>query len=224
MDACWNEPFTQRMRALLAGQWDGDALGRCYDCRRDGFASGLDAVNYLSSHDTGHTMRYLLDHGLDEGAALYRMRLGFIVLMTSIGIPMIWMGDEFGAMDPANQEPHPLPWDLLEDPRRRELCDLVRGLLNLRKEHAALRSDNCSELHRDDEQHLLVTHRWDDAGGRILIAIHAGDGDRSLTLEAPAAGEWHEHTLNFSHNTDGDGKLKIELAGWQAQVFVFKPA
>lgn len=221
MDACWNEPFAQRMRSLLSGHWNVDALGRCCDCRKDGFLSGLNVVNYLGSHDTGHTIRYLMDHGVDESAALYRMRLGFIVLITSIGIPMIWMGDEFGAMDPASSEPQPLPWDLLADPRRRELCDLIRGLMGLRRDHAALRGDNCSEIYRDDDQHLLVIHRWDEAGGRILVALHAGDGDRTLKLLAPAPGEWHEHTLNFSHMTDGTGNLQIELAGWQAQVFVF---
>ena len=223
MDACWNEPFGQRMRALLAGRWDGDALSRCCDCRKDGFQSGKNAVNYLGSHDTGHTVRHLLDQGLDEAAALYRMRLGLTVLITGVGVPMVWMGDEFGALDPANAEPHPLPWGLLDDPRRRELCDVVRGLLTLRREHAALRGDNCSEIHRDDEQHLLVIHRWDEAGGRVLVAIHAGDGDRALVIDPPATGTWHEHVLDFDHTTDAEGRLLIELAGWQAQVFIYRP-
>ena len=223
MDACWNDPFGHRLRSLLSGTWDADALVRCFDCRRDGFVSGANVVNYLGSHDTGHTLRHLLDQGIDEAAGLYRLRLGFIVLMTSMGVPMVWMGDEFGAMDPATADPHPLPWNLLEDPRRRELCDLVRGMLGLRAAHGALRGDNCAELLRDDQQQLLVMHRWDEAGGQIIIAVHGGDGDRTCTVHAPVAGEWREHTIGFTHATDADGNLHIELGGWQAQVFVHQP-
>jgi 1,4-alpha-glucan branching enzyme len=223
MDACWNEAFSARMRALLAGAWDGDALERCFDCRKDGFPSGRDAVIYLASHDTGYTVRHLLDKGLDEAAALYRHRLGLTVLFTAVGLPMVWMGDEFGCPAPSGQEPRPLDWKLLDDPRRRGLCDLTRGLLALRARMGALRGDGCAVLHRDDARQVLVVHRWDEAGGRVLIAVHGGDGDVALTVKAPAAGRWHEHILDFVHDTGAEDALLIELGGWQAQVFVHQP-
>lgn len=223
MDACWNDPFARRMRSLLSGTWDGDALRRCCDCRLDGFLSGRDVVNYLGSHDLGHTLRHLLDAGLDEAAGLYRLQLGFIILLTSPGLPMIWMGDEFGAMDPATTDPHPLPWALMDDPRRREVHGVVKTLLHLRKESAALRGDEVAEVWAHDEQRVLILQRWDLAGGRFVIALHIGNGDQAVTFPAPAAGTWRNCLSAGEYFTDEAGNLQVKLGGWQALVLQHMP-
>ena len=220
MDACWNESFSKRLRALLAGNWDGDSLEACFDCRRDAFPSGRDAVNYLGTHDSGHTVWFLREQGVDEGEAIRRMHLGFAVLLTAPGVPMGWMGDEFGAMDPPTQVPHPLPWQLAEDGPRRALRDWVGSLLALRHAHAALRGDNVAILQRDDAQRTLAVHRWDDAGGRIIVVVHAGDGDAGVTLTAPAPGAW-QASGDVLVMTDGpQHELRVSLGPWQALVLV----
>ncbi len=51
--------------------------------------------------------------------AFQRVHLGAIVLMTSVSIPLIWQGDEFGEARPlGSNNPHrkkfPMQWSLLE--------------------------------------------------------------------------------------------------------------
>ncbi len=220
MDAWWREEFSQRVRSLLAGDWNGDALEGCIDCRRDGFPSGRDVVNYLASHDTGYTVRHLLERGLDEPAALYRMRLGLVLLFTSVGLPMVWMGDELGCAGATGASAESIPWAALAaDPRRADLQALTARLLALRKAHGALRGDGCTTLLRDDDRRLLVVVRWDEAGGRVLIAIHGGDGDVDCRVTAPCPGRWREHVAEEAVDTDPDGGLAFTLGGWEARVW-----
>ena len=220
MDACWRDSFSHGVRRLLSGTWDGDEIERCIDCRKDGFLSGKDVVNFLASHDTGYTARHLLDAGLDEDATLYRMRLGLVLLFTAVGLPMVWMGDEFGCATPCNQEPHPLPWSLIEaDPRRAALVSLTRTLLHLRRDHAALRGDDCTILARNDLDGVLIFHRWDGSGGRVLVAFHGAGGDVACRIKAPTGGRWFEHTTGGDQEPDAQGELLFTFGGWQAQVW-----
>lgn len=221
MDRTWHEHFCQVLRATMRGEWDGEGLEAAVDCRRDGYVGSLDVVNFIANHDQGHTLHHLRGAGLDEGEALHRMELGYTLLLTAVGIPMLWMGDEYGAGDPGDQDDHPLPWVLLErDERRQALHARVRRLIALRHEHAALRGGKIDILERDDERRLLAYHRWDDSGARLLVVLHPGDDARSLSLAAPACGNWHEVMLDYQVATDDDARLTLELAPWGAQVLV----
>lgn len=221
VDRCWRRSFTERIRALLRGEWDGDELVAAIDPRADGYRSGHDVVNYLACHDTGHTLRHLLDAGIDEGAALHRMELGYTLLLTAVGAPMLWMGDEFGAAGRGgDDEAQALPWSLLaEDERRQNLHARIRGLLALRRDRAALRGDGIDVIARDDERRVLVYQRWDDSGGRLLVVVHADDGHQEIAFDAPDGGShWHERTLDVPHDADEAGVLHLQLDPWQALV------
>jgi pullulanase len=57
LDALWNDPFRVYVRAAIVGEnADGQSsfewtVRKAIDCRNIGFASGLQAVNYITSHD-----------------------------------------------------------------------------------------------------------------------------------------------------------------------------
>lgn len=222
LDLCWHDRFGADVRRLLTGTWDGAAIEACIDCRKAGFLSGKNVVNYLASHDTGHTVRHLLETGLDEATALARMRLGLVLLFTALGIPMVWMGDEFGCALGADQNAAGLPWQLATtDATRNDLLTLTRTLLRLRREHGALREDYCTVMLRDDLEGLLIFHRWDPAGGRVLVVLHGAAGDAVGRIPAPAVGRWHEHTANRDQEVDAAGNLVFTLNGWEAQVWTF---
>lgn len=221
LDLCWRDSFGRDVRSLMTGIWDGKALESCIDCRKDGFPSGKNVVNYLASHDTGHTMRHLLDAGLDDATALARMRLGAVLLFTAVGIPMVWMGDEFGCADPADQNAEILAWHwCTQGDHRPALFALTRTLLQLRREHAALRDDHCVILLRDDLEGLLVFHRWDDGGGRILVVVHGAEGTATCRIHAPEGGRWREHTVGGEKEPNQAGELEFTVTGWEAQVWI----
>ena len=88
------------------------------DCRQQGFLGVTNVINYIGNHDhdrmlveLGMTIVCLSivenDHdnewysvGKEKSIfgeeAFKRVRLGVVLQMTSIGIPMIWMGEEIG--------------------------------------------------------------------------------------------------------------------------------
>ena len=223
MDRCWRESFGRRARTLLGGGWDDAVVEALVDCRHDGYRSGGEVVNYLSSHDLGHCLHHLCSEaGLDEDQALRRMELGYTLLLTALGTPLLFLGDEFGAGSPGDDdEVRPLPWHLLEtDERRQALHARIRRLIHARHEHPALRADGCEVLVRDDERRLLVWQRWDEDGDRVLVALNASDETANLTVTVPEPGTWHELTLDYDCETGNDGGLVVELEPWQAQVLV----
>lgn len=80
--------------------YDNVDIGRlkaCIDCRQQGFLGVTNVVNYIGNHDHD---RMLVEMGKEKlifgEEAFKRVRLGFVLKMTSIGIPMIWMGEEMG--------------------------------------------------------------------------------------------------------------------------------
>ncbi len=111
----------------------------------------------LESHGyrgTVDDIRWVADHigqGADDqqrflhGLALERLRSAFCLLMTSVGIPMILAGDEFGDVHDLDHHnwrlkmSDPVDWDRLDaSPGHRGLWQRVAELIALRTEHPAL--------------------------------------------------------------------------------------
>ena len=70
------------------------------------------------------------------------LSLGTALMMTCVGIPMIWMGEEFGEYKPKTVDPAKLDWSLLKNDENSSLLELVRGLIALRKQTHALFTNN----------------------------------------------------------------------------------
>jgi len=66
------------------------------DCKRQGFVGVTNVVKYLTSHDHNHLMAEFAHRGIFDDSAFKRAKMGATLMMTAVGIPMIWMGEEFG--------------------------------------------------------------------------------------------------------------------------------
>ena len=103
LDGLWNPTFSYRVRSALLGEaLDGgsfvDTVRHMIDCRLVGFTDGAQVVNYLGSHDVEGFRNERLYNFLDSnGVPLKeeRIKLAFVCLLTAMGIPMIFAGDEF---------------------------------------------------------------------------------------------------------------------------------
>jgi pullulanase len=76
------------------------------DCRLLGFADGAQAINYVTSHDVEgfrneRLYNLLNDNGVWETER--RIKLAFVCLMTAVGIPMIFAGEEFADQHPSGR-------------------------------------------------------------------------------------------------------------------------
>lgn len=140
--------------------------------------------------------------------------------MTAVGIPMVWMGEEFGDYQPLNQEASKIDWTLLAGDWNKHLFAHYKGLINLRKENHALYTENIEFFHEDPESKVIAYTRWNDEGSRVVVV--ANFSDQFLAGYAvphfPADGTWHEWTGNYDIEA-GEGQILIDLPEYEAQVF-----
>ncbi|MGF1481482.1 MAG: alpha-amylase family glycosyl hydrolase [Cyanophyceae cyanobacterium] len=219
MDSCWHESFRQRVTDQICGDtFDLEALKEVIDGKRQGFLGATDMINYLASHDRSNLMDRLGEHNIFDAAAFQRLKLGAVLLMTAVGIPMIWMGSETGECETV--ESAKLDWTLLENDLNRSLFDTYRGLISLRK-NQALHTANIDFFYEDAEAKVLAYNRWNDEGSRVVVVANFSDrflGDYLVT-HFPESGTWHEWTRNYDIEV-ADEILTLSLGGYEAQVFV----
>ncbi|PVV16682.1 MAG: hypothetical protein B6D77_00675, partial [gamma proteobacterium symbiont of Ctena orbiculata] len=120
----------------------------------------LDERGYRGTVDD---IRWVTDHlasGADDeqrflhGLALERLRSAFCLLLTSVGIPMILAGDEFGDVHDLDHHnwrlkmSDPVDWQRLDaSPNNRDLWNKVAELIALRTEHPALTRNETAFIH-----------------------------------------------------------------------------
>jgi len=142
-------------------------------------------VTFIGNHDM---KRFLTD----AGGSTAKLKLGLSLLATIRGIPQLYSGDEIampGGEDPDNRRDFPggFPGDphnaftttgrTLEE---QEVFAHVQGLLNLRREHPALRIG--------DQKHIVVTDDYyvfvrETSGERLMVVFHKGDTAKSVTVD-----------------------------------------
>src|SRR6185295_13850447 len=147
-DAAWNEPWKRIARSVLLGKNAESenepsferSVRMLVDCRERGFSDLAQAVNYLGSHDVGgfrneRIFNFLVNNGVQDAAR--RLKLGYALLLTAAGIPMIFAGDEFADSQDLpltdfgdrNKQIDPVNFSRLKDAWRRELFDYVARLV-----------------------------------------------------------------------------------------------
>ncbi|MDX2098723.1 MAG: alpha-amylase family glycosyl hydrolase [Leptolyngbyaceae cyanobacterium bins.59] len=225
MDACWHESFRIfAIEHVIGDRFNLEKLKEALDARRQGFGGATHVINYLASHDREHTLTELGDRSIFGEAALKRATLGVILLMTALGIPMLWMGEEFGEHNRKTQtttEPNKIDWTLLGNDFNRELFDRYRWLIRLRQENNALKTDNIEFFHEYCENRVLAYVRWDDGGNQVVVIANFSDQDFPgyLVPHFPSAGVWYNWLENREIES-GEDSIMLDLPGNSAKVLV----
>ena len=222
MDACWHESFYHSMQQhLVKGERDFEQLKRVLDGKRAGFLGVTNLVNYLSNHDHNHLFADFGNEGILEDAAFKRARTGAALLMTAVGVPMLWMGQEFGECTPKRTEVNKLNWTLLKNDANKTLYDTYKGLIQLRKTNSALHGTDIDFFHEDTENGVMAYVRWNGEGSRVVTIVNlSGHYLKDYTLtQFPADGTWHEWLADYDVEAH-DGSLSIDLPEFDARVFV----
>ncbi|OMF21329.1 alpha-glycosidase [Paenibacillus sp. FSL H8-0548] len=156
--------------------------------------------NLLSSHDTPRAATRL------DGNTL-RLKLAVVFMLTYMGIPCIYYGDEIG-MD-GGDDPDCrkcMEWD--RDRQDRQLFDFYQLLIKLRKSHPALRDGRFRFLHADNEKKTLIYERL-NASEHFTIWIN--NSEEAVTLTHPMqANDWRDALTNDEAATFEE-QLQIEL-------------
>ncbi|ALP41586.1 maltodextrin glucosidase [Aeromonas schubertii] len=136
------------------------------------FANQLAQFNLLDSHDTARFLELL-------GGDRERMALAVTLLMTYIGAPCVYYGDEVGMRggnDPDCRRCFPWEstrWD-------HALHDLYRRLIRLRRQRPALRRGDLQTLYAGE--HTLAYARTLERDQVVVACNRHPDNPRSLTL------------------------------------------
>lgn len=224
MDGCWHDSFYHTVKPHICGdRFDLESLKDVIDGKRQGYLGATNVVNYLSNHDHERLMVELANREIFDEEAFKRLKLGAVLLMTAVGIPLLWMGEEFGEYQPKSIESRKINWQLLSNDYNRGLCDYYKGLIGLRKNNQALYTENINFFFEDANTKVMAYVRWNGEGSRVAVVANFSDNFLTgYTLSNfPENGIWHEWTGNYeveaSNNT-----LTLDLGGYEAKVFVWQ--
>jgi 1,4-alpha-glucan branching enzyme len=226
LDACWHESFHYFIIPHICGdRFDLKSLKQVLDPRQQGYDSAVNVINYLATHDRERIFRELGNRGIFDEAAFERAKFAAAILMTAMGVPMIWMGEEFGEHKRKSEnveQPKKIAWALLEREENRNLLEYYRRLIELRKQHTAVQSDNIEFFYENAEAKILAYIRWNDGGDRVVII--ANFSDKALPgyeiTHFPADGQWQDWFNNAPIEAK-EGKVMTDLQPYTAKLLIY---
>jgi maltooligosyltrehalose trehalohydrolase len=192
-------------------------------------------VQYIESHDECRLF-YMMQkkkecdnaafdyqNGLD-GQPWWKLQPYAIALLTSVGIPMLWAGQEFAENTGLAAEGmvrvrglRPLHWDYFYNADSKidgstvlPLVTLYRKLGNLRRKHPALRAprENAKEEYFSSEERVLVYRRW-TADDILIVALNFSNLEQHVPVPFGHAGVWVD-VLEASYNDQKPNSVRCE--------------
>ena len=222
VESCWNDSFMYAMVEYLSGEKANlEKMKDAINPQRLGFEGATSVTNYLANHDQNRLMRKLGEKGILGAEAFLRAKLGALILFTAVGVPMIWMGEEFGEHVPMSKQSNKINWTLLEQDKNKNLFEYYKTLILLRKTNSAFHTPNIEFFFEDSETGVLGFQRFDDQGNVAAVVVNFSDNDLEnyAVEDFPAAGAWHEWTKDYETEITGN-TLTITLSRREGLVFI----
>ncbi len=229
MDGLWHDYFyfqiTANLRQAEFNGWqpfDWEKTKDALEPARSEIIGPTAAVQYVSNHDHNRLMFELGTAGIMDAKAFRRCKLGAALVMTAVGVPMIWMGEEFGEPTEKSMESRPLHWELLQNQPNADLYRYVSGLIFMRKKVGAFKTEHIEFFHLDPEHKVLAWERWDDGGSQVAVVANFSD-DSLGDYHVPnfPDGDWHEYTFDYDIHVEG-GQLVDLLGQSQCKIYIKK--
>jgi 1,4-alpha-glucan branching enzyme len=201
-----------------------EKLKEVLDPKRQGYGATTNVINYLATHDRERIFRELGDRGIFDEDAFRRAKLGAVLLMTAMGVPMLWMGEEFGEHKRKSEnvtQPKKIAWPLLERDLNRDLFEHYKKLITLRKQNPVLQSEYIEFFHENPEAKVLAYIRWNEQGSRVVVLVNFSDSTLNgyKVPHFPVAGTWYEW-IGGSNIEAGENEIVIDLPAYEARVLV----
>jgi 1,4-alpha-glucan branching enzyme len=228
-DAAWSQSILTQVLCTALGKPHRDqrpfhmeALNVALDWRVCGYQSAHHIITYLESHDEPRIMTIFDDNpNLTREARFRRAKLAAALLLTAPGIPMLWMGQEFGEEGRKPELPQPLRWRLLQQSDHRDLWEYYRKLIRLRKENPALTSNTLHLFPPDQNDLVLHFLRWsEDKRHQVLVIANVQDAplqSHEFDTARLAEGSWRD-ALTGREFTFTQSPVTIDLAPSQVMI------
>ncbi|CAF3692334.1 unnamed protein product [Rotaria sp. Silwood1] len=219
VDACWSTSFHDGLRGALALVKDKlDTLGDLGTLKYS--FSSKNFVNYLSCHDNE---RLLHDIGKKDLDAFIRIKTAIIILLTSVGIPMIRQGDELGEdREVGNYQVQktcfPMPWNLLENDFNIRLLNTFKHLIKLRHINKSLREDPMNFFYEDNQNRIIAYSR-----GKNLVVVASFNKmakTKYIIGNFPQNGMWIDYITNEQVFVDAVNNLTLDLLPFDSRLYI----
>lgn len=212
-DSVMNYPFADKVLEFFNGGMDGYSFSNEMGSLIMRYPQQTNEVifNMLCSHDTP---RLLTRVGNDKR----KLKLCVVFLFTYIGTPCIFYGDEIGM----NGEGDPDCRKCMEwDPKKqdRELYDFYKIMIELRRQHGALRHGRFRFLQANSNDPCIVYERMDD---EMHFTIWMNNTEQQCTLSHPMETEDWRDALSGEHVSPEDGIMHIGLEPFGYRVLYRK--
>ncbi len=245
LDSVMNYPFKDGVLDFLTEIITAEAFARKMLSIMENYPKEAlyTTMNLIGTHDTARIKTLLGGQYIDEAmsqeekqnyrlsaqnetTAIKRLKLAVFIQMTFVGVPCIYYGDEIGMQglrDPFNRRPY--TWRCVDV----ELLDWYKSAAKLRNETDCLRTGDFEVLYAKDDVLIYkreICGKADVFGkpaknGRAICCINRSNEQRTVELKIPTGikgilkGRMGKNTL-----LTGDGAAKIELAAYEAEVFM----
>jgi len=217
LDAGFDFSFQGNVVGFVLGRGRTVAFSR-YLQHRHRVRSNHLLAHFLSSHDVPGAL-FLLKGDKE----LYRLCVA--LQLTSIGIPVIYYGEEVGRLGgdwPDNRSD--MPWgnrNILPGkglPRDEAMRDYFRRLIGIRRSHPALQQGSYEELSAEGD--LLVFARREGADS-VVVAINRGSASSSLKIPLPQGWEKVEvhEALTGARVSVSGGMLDLSVPARMAHIY-----
>ena len=191
MDSGFDFTFSGSCRSFVEGKGRTIAFA-AYLEKRHRVRDGYYLAHYLSSHDEPMAL-YELGYDVDK------FRMCVALQMTSLGIPVIYYGEEVarkGSVWPTNRKN--MPWGERDVrpgngvERDESLRAYYQKLIQIRRDHRALSRGNYTRLYWEGD--LLMFSRVDEeSGDAVVVAVNRGSVEATGSVPTPAA--WGEQVI-----------------------------
>ncbi len=184
----------------LLCNWNGANMNgmasHIYYSKDEGWAaSPVEALNYVESHDEDTLGRLLGIAGFNDEGKKWRTRAAAVMLATSMGVPMLWMGQEFlRPREGQDISEIPLDWSYLNT--FSDIKNYYAGVFTLRKNNPALRPANESGFAwqytpwTGDANVIGYSMTAGPTDKKFVILLNLNSSSRTVSLGFPANGTW----------------------------------
>ena len=217
-DAHSNYNSTMTYMSQLVGLHEYSNTDNAYSARTQ-------AVKFMISHDEQSVIQEMVEfdsYTLEQ--ARERDKFHATILMTSLGIPMIWQGQEFGFQSGWNDDNgngdwddeklgyRPVDWSLLNTDEGQSHLAHYSKMMRFRKKNPALSKGTFFDLYRYASEKVIVYGYKDESDGnnndQVVVIANFSASDRTVyNVPFISAGNWYNITESGNDLYTGDGNF-----------------
>ena len=202
-DSGWDYSYFHTLDANLSeiysnGHYWGDMddLWNHINSYNQGYQDHYGSINYTENHDEGRVLYELTEYqGFTLNEAVQKSKLGSTILFTSLGVPMIYSGQEFGQNSAHRDQfgypiAQPLQWENLNTDIGQSLMNHYKKLTELRSSYSVF-SDGYNDLKLIDNNKKCIVYWRAYQNDEVIIAANFDSNAQTLDIEFPHSGIWY---------------------------------